>query len=266
MSQERRFIEASVCLVVLLPSLARVASVVELGDGGGGGVGGGVWGGGRTTKNVLTKVCCLPSFHQILDSRAIALVTIQTIVLSQQLNTSFVLQKLIPYVSNTKCLAARRRRWSHGRGGGSGGGGGEVLGVEALGCIICEETFYWTFGDKKKKKKKKEKRRRRRRRRPRGLKQLIQDPDINSPILWQLEAEIKMLVLLGTAGDSWALFWTVCSLALRAIFSQSEWNARTQTMYRRENGEMGNEQFGLFAQQKGSHNGRPHGFPMHQAS
>lgn len=110
MSQERRFIEASVCLVVLLPSLARVASVVELGDGGGGGVGGGVWGGGRTTKNVLTKVCCLPSFHQILDSRAIALVTIQTIVLSQQLNTSFVLQKLIPYVSNTKCLAARRRR------------------------------------------------------------------------------------------------------------------------------------------------------------
>lgn len=83
-----------------------------------------VWGG--TTKNVLTKVCCLPSFHQILDSRAIAPVTIQTIVLSQQLNTSFVLQKLIPHVSNTKCLAAGRRwRRGHGRGGGSGGGGGE---------------------------------------------------------------------------------------------------------------------------------------------
>lgn len=144
MSQERRFIEASVCLVVLLPSLARVASVVELGGGVSGGVG---WG---TTKNVLTKVCCLPSFHQILDSRAIAPVTIQTIVLSQQLNTSFVLQKLIPYVSNTKCLAAGRRRRGHGRGGGgsidgSGGGGGgakEALGVEVLGCIICEETFY----------------------------------------------------------------------------------------------------------------------------
>lgn len=134
-----------------------------------------------------------------------------------------------------------------------GGGGGCVWGCVwgggwGSGCIICEETFYRTFGDKK------------RRRRPRGLKQLIQDPDINSPILWQLGAEIKMLVLLGTAGDSW-LF--------SGLFAHWPWEQSspvrmkckdTNNVPARER-EMGNEQFGLFAQQKGSHNGRPMAFP-----
>ena len=36
---------------------------------------------------------------------------------------------------------------------------------------------------------------------PPGLKQFIQNPDINSWLLWQLGAEIKMLVLQGTEED-----------------------------------------------------------------
>lgn len=86
----------------------------------------------------------------------------------QQLNASFVWQKLIPaYVSTTKCLAT---------GSGNGGGGGWRL------YNLARKHFYRTFGAKKKEEKRK-KEKLKRQRRPRGLKQLIQDPDVNSPIL-----------------------------------------------------------------------------------
>lgn len=84
MSEQIWFIETSVSAPMLLPSLARASTVMERGN----------------PKGTRAKVRCLPSFHQILDSRAAA----YAIVLSQQPNTSFVLQKLVLYVANTKCF------------------------------------------------------------------------------------------------------------------------------------------------------------------
>lgn len=106
----------------------------------------------------------------------------------------------------------------------------------------------------------KKKKRKKRRRRPWGLKQLIQDPDINSPILWQLGAEIKMLVLLGTAGDSW-LFSELFAHWPCEQSSPVRMKCKDTNNVPAREWEMGNEQFGLFAQQKGSHNGRPMAFP-----
>lgn len=97
MSEQLWFIETSVSGPILLPSLAPAPTVMERGNP-------------RSTRaKSLLFAFVPPNPRQPITAHAT--------VLSKQPNTSFVLQKLILDVSNTKC-------WEAGAGVGGGGGGG----------------------------------------------------------------------------------------------------------------------------------------------